>query len=663
MAGRIDNSFGTTQIQQFLQNVDTTQLNGLKPNVNIGELLGTNPGTQVSDKKANLVSKEQYEYNGVKGLLAKYDDGSVIFQAKKQVNGKDVVFQYRFKNEKDFENKRPSSEILNPGNKQNQVTMNYTYHRNGRIKNKETRNAQNNIIKQEEFNNKGKVETRKLYDKDGNLTKDFSFKYNKDNSVDSTCKDKDGNVLFNAHTQYKPDGKTPISSEQRYPSGELMSESKYDDNGKIQSKVEHYEDGKIKSETEFYDNGVIKEQKIYDEQGNVTKKITSEIDGNFENSAQVSEGDCYLMATINGIRQTEGGQELLKDLVKVTTNANGEKVYTVTFPGAKVAAEGLRTDDRVDPNKMHITGEYTFTESEMQEILKQAGKKYSLGDGDMILLEAAFEKYRHEVAQTLDDNPKLKTEAGVAGTQTGRDRDNILAGGYSEDPTFIITGRTSSVYSIYKDNPPYGLSYEDLQAGTATVVSTKPNNNGLVALQKGAVSEVDGDISKSKEDLNKMLDTIMNDANDGHIDNIAVASFKMVHADGSPGGHALTIKSVTADTVTMVNPWHPDKEVTMSREDFIKSVGHVTVSDTTKPQATADDNTKPTGVTNPDPTTETKPPYVVKKGDNLWKIAKNILGPGAKNSEIADLVQKIIKANPQIKNPNLIYVNQKINLP
>ena len=45
--------------------------------------------------------------------------------------------------------------------------------------------------------------------------------------------------------------------------------------------------------------------------------------------------------------------------------------------------------------------------------------------------------------------------------------------------------------------------------------------------------------------------------------------------------------------------------------------------------------------------------YTVAKGDTLWKIAVKY--------EIG--VSELIKANPQIKNPSLIYVGQKINIP
>ena len=45
--------------------------------------------------------------------------------------------------------------------------------------------------------------------------------------------------------------------------------------------------------------------------------------------------------------------------------------------------------------------------------------------------------------------------------------------------------------------------------------------------------------------------------------------------------------------------------------------------------------------------------YTVKSGDTMWKIAVRY--------EIG--ISEIISANPQIKNPNLIYPGQKINIP
>lgn len=637
-------------------------------NINIGEALVQQKSDQA---KNNVVSREQYKYNGkINGTLIKYDDGTVMFQYNvKDKQGKTIVCQYKFSNENALNKKQPSSEIYNAKNPAKRTTIDYEYYHNGKIKNKETHIGKDNkLANQEHYNKDGKIENRKIYNvKTGKLAKTAKFTHNKDNTLDVQVYDPNNKLIETQHTQFKPDGKTKISVETKYPDGTKKSELKYDENGKVQSGNEYYANGKIKSETTYWDTGAIKEQTQYDENGKITKKVSPEIDGNFGSSQQVGEGDCYLMATINSIRELSGGQELLKSLVKTSTNSKGEKVYTVTLPGAKAAAEGLKTDKRVDKNKMHITGEYTFTESEMQEILKKAGHGYSLGDGDVILLEAAFEKYRKEVTATLKDNPKLKPQqVGIAGVQTGKDSNNILAGGQTEDATFILTGRRSKVYK--NNQVKEGLDYTALQQGELKLASIKKSGN----MVKAAVSEIDGKISHEKQELNKMLDSIMNDSKDGHIDNIAVAGFTTVHADGSRSGHALTIKSVTKDTVTLINPWDPDKELTMSRADFMDSCMSINVADTTKPAITPEDvqsnpnnpqagganqtnnnhpNSNHVNQTHPTPNQQqgNNSSIEVKRGDNLWKIAKRKLGAKATSTQIANYINKMMKANPNLK--------------
>ncbi len=691
MGGRIDGEFNAAQLASQLREAGfNAQV--VPARFHIGEALGRlNNSPAQTDANQKIVSREPYTYKDVKGTLIKYDNGSAVFIAKKQVNGKDVTYQLRFKNEADIEKQRPSSEILNP-NKKNQTTINYEYHRNGQLKNKETLNAKNVVIREEEFDKKGHVKNRKLYDKNGELQRDIRFKWNdKDHTSVAEVYDKDNKLITTAHNQYKPDGKTMVSQQTYYPSGKPQGKIECFDNGKFHTQTEYYENGQVKAETEYWDNGVIKEQRLYNENGKVTKKISAEIDGEFGESRQVGEGDCYLMATINSIRNLDGGQQMLKDLVKVSTNANGEKVYTVTFPGAKLAAAGLKTDNRIKDGTIAITGTYTFTESELQEILKQAGREYSLGDGDVILLEAAFEKYRKEVEQTMVANgldPK-KFQVGQAGLQTGKDSDSILSGGRAEDALFVMTGRKSQLYQ--DNNVPNGLDYEAMQMGELVVVP-KPNS-GMVAAK--AVSEIDGEILHKKEDLNKMLDTIMNDPKDGKTDYVACAGFRTVHNDGKVSGHELTIKSVTADTVTLINPWHPDKEITMSREDFINSVQMLNISDIGNGHSASGDVQNPSGGLNQNqltqmlqqaqqhiqqnqpaqnnpnqgqltqmvqqvqqhiqqnqPTQQNQQEqniHPVKRGDSLWKIAKQHLGSGATATQIANYVNDIMEANPSLK--------------
>lgn len=651
----------------------------IQSNINIGQALAHFNKPDKAEDQPKIVARQESTYRGNKGTMVQYDDGSYAFFSTKTENNEKVNYSYKFKNEKDLKKDKPSAYVLEPGNNKKQKTTTFEYHRNGKIKKEETYNAKNVRIKEDKYNKDGRIENRNIYNKNGKLTHTLKYTQNKDNTADYTCYESN-KISYTGHIQYAEDGKTKISEEQRYPSGEL------------------------KSETEFWDNGVIKEQETYEKDGKIKSKISSKIDGTFDNSRQAKEGDCYLMATINAIRETSGGQELLKDLVKISTNDKGEKVYTVTLPGAIAAGEGLKTDNRIDPNKMYITGEYTFTESEMQEILKQAGIKYSIGDGDVILLEAAFEKYRREAERTMKENgmdTSKITYLGQAGLQTGSNTNNILAGGRSEDASFMLTGRQSQMY--YDRDIQYGVNYMAMASGKLEVVP-KPDT-GLIATK--AVSEIEGKVTNSQKELNNMLDKLMNDSKDGTIDYVATVGFMTINPPEKPGGHALTVKSVTSDTVTMINPWYPDKEVTMSREDFLKCARTLSITDLNKsqvPEAQVHQNQHPTGLTpqqiqqaiqqNPHPQPAGQNPqmqqiaqqvqqnvqnngqsqqvqqqtqqannYSVKRGDNMWKIAKQQLGPNATNAQVSAYVQKLIAANPQISNPNLIHVGQNIILP
>ena len=58
------------------------------------------------------------------------------------------------------------------------------------------------------------------------------------------------------------------------------------------------------------------------------------LDNYYGNSFQKSQGDCYLLATINSIRNVSGGQEYLQGL-RTEKTVNGEKIYTFKLPGAE----------------------------------------------------------------------------------------------------------------------------------------------------------------------------------------------------------------------------------------------------------------------------------------------------------------------------------------
>ena len=158
----------------------------------------------------------------------------------------------------------------------------------------------------------------------------------------------------------------------------------------------------------------------------------------------------------------------------------------------------------------------------------------------------------------------------------------------------MLTGRQSQMY--YDRDIQYGVNYMAMTNGNLEVVP-KPNT-GLVATK--AVSEIEGKVTNSQKELNNMLDKLMNDSKDGTIDYVATVGFMTINPPEKPGGHALTVKSVTSDTVTMINPWYPDKEVTMSRENFLKCARSLSITDLNKsqvPEAQVHQNQHQTGLT------------------------------------------------------------------
>lgn len=81
---------------------------------------------------------------------------------------------------------------------------------------------------------------------------------------------------------------------------------------------------------------------------------------------------------------------------------------------------------------------------------------------------------------------------------------------------------------------------------------------------------------------------------------------------------------------------------------------------------TSELNIMPSAKTNENGTTATRPEpaaaaattYTVKKGDNLWNIAKKFLGDGSRYKELYELNKDTICSNP-----NLIYPGQTFTLP
>ena len=542
------------------------------------------------DKQGNLISRSQKtKYDNHLGVLTIFNNGKVEFSYKIESSMKlgDASFDfnqditYQFSSIEEYNNNRPSKKITNT--KGDEHVEEYTYHSNGKFASvKKSHNGKTS--EENKYDERGNVLENKQYNAEGELISRTEKTWNDNNKqvsekvydIDNKLKEEsvfDDNGVIKEKTTYSDtrfDTGEYSKVVAKYNNGKISNEEFLRSDGTLFRKNEYDAEGNLAKQTEYYPDGVHKRCEIvfdgdtisttvYKIDGTIESKTSNLPDGYIGSSRQVGQGDCYLMAAINGIRQTHSGQKLLSNLIK----KNGSS-YTVTLPGAEKAAKGLLTDRRINKNKMYITGTYTFSATEVQDIIRQAGDRYSEGDPDVMLLEAAFEKYRMEVLKTRRANNITDDCYGIAGLQTGGSTDNILEGGYAMDAIYILTGERSESY--YNPDQKNTLSTHELQ----------DYDNNIKAQYYSAQSEIKSE-TQSKDQLQNMLNRIMNDNKDGHIDCIATCSF-LTNDDGNIGSHALTIKSVTKDDVIIINPWEPDKTITMSRREFIEKVSAVTLA-------------------------------------------------------------------------------------
>ena len=537
------------------------------------------------DKDGNMISKsKKASYDGRNGKLTQNRDGSLEFSyhtnSVVKLGGASFDMsqdiKLHFPSQEAFDKKQPDKKIFSTNGGNEQVEE-YTYHQNGKLSSKKQisngklsneykYDESGNVLEHVMYNTEGKLLKRTVKTWNGN--KPASEKvYDSNNKLKSEAVfDENGKIKEKTEYINNPYGEAGYSKVvTKYTDGVIKQENYLRTDGTLFRKNE-YSNGELKKQTEYFPDGVHKKLEIiyegenvstieYDITGKVIKKTSSLPDGYFGPSKQRSQGDCYLMASINAIRNTTNGQKILSNLIK----KNGSS-YTVTLPGAKKAAQGLLTDRRIKKNKMYITGTYTFTATELQDIMRQAGTRYSEGDPDVMLLEAAFEKYRMEVLKTMRANNIRENMYGVAGLQTGEDSNNILYAGHAVDAIYILTGQKSQSY--YNYNQQYQMPDSEAWG----------NDNSTLTYMKAQTEIISETDSKNK--LNQMLNDIMNDNSDGHIDCVATCTFNM--EDGN--GHVFTIKSVTKDKVVLINPWEPERTITMTRKEFVQKVLSVTLA-------------------------------------------------------------------------------------
>lgn len=288
-------------------------------------------------------------------------------------------------------------------------------------------------------------------------------------------------------------------------------------------------------------------------------KDNIEIDNDIiDDFRQGNRGDCYLLATLDSIRRTQDGQDILKD--NVSQNSDGS--YTVTLPGAINARNHYINQG--DGDKCAITGTYTITAEAIEKAKSMSGKSYAYGDFNVILYELAMEAFRAEVVAT-NNALGQKSEKYIAGQYGPMNDKDTLSGGQMYDAVYILTGQKSDVYEAPMSKRKHAKLYIQGQYGYVSADGTKKY---LSKSKDKGIVEVNNVYDK-ESDLQKMLDKYK-----GHEDEFSITVGVIVGRNGpdgstkAGGGHALTVKKITDNYVEIVNPWDSTKVERIPRGDF-----------------------------------------------------------------------------------------------
>ena len=347
----------------------------------------------------------------------------------------------------------------------------------------------------------------------------------------------------------------------------------------------------------------------YDSENNLISNIDCKIDGIITHAEQ-SLGDCYLIAAINSLNSNPIGKNILKENLKISTDSNGNKLYTISFPGAQVAREQLQSKFPDKVNEITIQSEYTITEAEFFEATSNI--LASQGDGDVLLIELAYKKYRESVNETIENlniNPEsLKNIAGFESDMNNIEGIDILESGFTDEAKFILSGKGSSIYyNLLVINGKYGayidtktrriIGMKDIWTKSdltqPQAITPKQNNVGVrPRMEQSEPAKISlsnltntSTYNASPSEFYEIIDTLIKEYKDGKSDDYIAEVGMLVSykPDKEYGGHAMQIVNITNDTVYLLDSNNGNFEpYTMSLDEFKQCVREITVTKLTE---------------------------------------------------------------------------------
>lgn len=310
------------------------------------------------------------------------------------------------------------------------------------------------------------------------------------------------------------------------------------------------------------------------------------VDSNFTTSCQQSRGNCYLMAEINSIRNTDNGAKILAKNIK----NNGDGSYTITLPGALEVRKEYAPKCKEKGIECPVTGKYRITADAVEKAKKVAGSSYSRGDLTTILFEVAMENYRYEVNTMFKAlginryNSEFGTVEDSGSAVNEKNNNDYLSGGFAFDASFILTGKKcEDVYQINQSERQNVRLYDSKKYPRISRAEfdrrfNSKNISAGLSTSKG-MQEYEH-LTRKKSDVDKLLDKYEGKESDYAL------TFGVICAKDGPdghteagGGHALSVLKITSGEVYVANPWHPDEIEIVPRQEFLEMCTGFTATD------------------------------------------------------------------------------------
>lgn len=266
-------------------------------------------------------------------------------------------------------------------------------------------------------------------------------------------------------------------------------------------------------------------------QTSVYRDVEIDINKEIEDFSQGTGADCWLISGLKSLSFTEKGRQIISDSIKI----NDDGSYTVSFAGLDNA-------------------QYTITEKELQRATQN--EKYATGDDDVLLMEIAFEK-------ALKDVKNGKYEVPDYVLSQVKYKSDVLYGGQLHTFIYLMTGENSDIaYNCYhadlQDDEEYQeQKIQDMQYGD---------------LYNTELEEIYDKIEEAPQDYVAVLSVKNGENALGEISVTDVYGNEIVLADGS---HAISIKSVEDDVLTLVNPWDTSSEIKVEKDEINEYVKRV----------------------------------------------------------------------------------------